>query len=156
MADHIATGQKVAIKTLTYSDMVAKGVDKTYEKEIWIQQKLSHPHILRIFETIRDDKFIHIVMEFASGGELFGLINQGRLREDLARSYFQQLISALEHCHNRQIVHRDLKPENLLLDEAKQIKVADFGLATQMQDGKFLRRDCGSANYASIEQLSRK
>ncbi|TXG65279.1 hypothetical protein EZV62_006554 [Acer yangbiense] len=73
---------------------------------------------------------IFFVMEYAKGGELFAkIIAKGRLNEDLARRYFQQLISAVDFCHSRGIYHRDLKPENLLLDKKEDLKISDFGQA---------------------------
>ncbi|KAB5552668.1 hypothetical protein DKX38_009979 [Salix brachista] len=62
-------------------------------------------------------------MDLVRGGELFSKIAKGRLREDVARVYFQQLISAIDFCHSRDVYHRDLKPENLLLDEDGKLKV---------------------------------
>ncbi|KAK0602300.1 hypothetical protein LWI29_032105 [Acer saccharum] len=73
---------------------------------------------------------IFFVMEYAKRGELFAkIIAKGRLNEDLARRYFQQLISAVDFCHSRGICHRDLKPENILLDENEDLKISDFGQA---------------------------
>ncbi|KAK0600350.1 hypothetical protein LWI29_014041 [Acer saccharum] len=69
-------------------------------------------------------------MEYAKGGELFAkIIAKGRLNEDLARRYFQQLISTVDFCHSRGIYHSDLKPENLLLDGNEDLKISDFGQA---------------------------
>jgi serine/threonine protein kinase len=60
-------------------------------------------------------------------------LNQGRLREDQSRKYFQQLIDAVDYCHSRGVYHRDLKPENLLLDAAGNLKISDFGLSALPQ-----------------------
>jgi len=97
-------------------------------------------------------------MEYMSGGELFDVIaNKGKMSENDARSFFQQLVSSLEYCHNRQIAHRDLKPENILLDDTKKfLKLADFGLCNRMRDGRFLLTPCGSPNYAAPEVVSDK
>ena len=62
-----------------------------------------------------------------------------------------QLVSSLQYCHSNNISHRDLKPENLLFDEMMNLKVCDFGLCNQIQDGKFLMTSCGSPNYAAPE-----
>ena len=63
------------------------------------------------------------------GGELFDyIVARGRLKEDEAKRFFCQIISALDYCHLNLIIHRDLKPENLLLDANKNIKINDFGL----------------------------
>ncbi|KAJ6379667.1 hypothetical protein OIU76_016336 [Salix suchowensis] len=97
-------------------------------------------------------------MEYAKCGELFEyILEKGRLQEDEAHRFFQQTISGLEYCPTGIIVvHRDLKPENLLLDSKHNVKIADFGLSNIMQDGHFLKTNCGSYNYAAPEVLARK
>jgi carbon catabolite-derepressing protein kinase len=97
-----------------------------------------------------------MVLEYA-GGELFDyIVNNGRLQEDKARKFFQQIVCAVEYCHRHKIVHRDLKPENLLLDDQFNVKIADFGLSNIMTDGNFLKTSCGSPNYAAPEVISGK
>jgi carbon catabolite-derepressing protein kinase len=97
-----------------------------------------------------------MVLEYA-GGELFDyIVSKGRLPESEARRLFQQIISAVEHCHRHKIVHRDLKPENVLLDADMNVKIADFGLSNLMRDGDFLQTSCGSPNYASPEVIAGK
>ena len=96
-----------------------------------------------------------MVMEYVSGGELFDLIvRSGKLKEESARRFFQQIVSAVEYCHNHLVVHRDLKPENILLDAANNVKIADFGLSNIMRDGDMLLTSCGSPNYAAPEVIS--
>jgi carbon catabolite-derepressing protein kinase len=97
-----------------------------------------------------------MVLEYA-GGELFDyIVSNGRLGEDKARKFFQQIVAAVEYCHRHKIVHRDLKPENLLLDDQYFVKIADFGLSNIMTDGNFLKTSCGSPNYAAPEVISGK
>ena len=97
-----------------------------------------------------------MVLEYA-GGELFDyIVSHGRMPEDSARRFFQQMICAVEYCHRHKIVHRDLKPENLLLDGRLNVKIADFGLSNIMTDGNFLKTSCGSPNYAAPEVISGK
>jgi carbon catabolite-derepressing protein kinase len=97
-----------------------------------------------------------MVLEYA-GTELFDYIVQhGKLTEDKARRFFQQIVCAVEYCHRHKIVHRDLKPENLLLDENLNVKIADFGLSNIMTDGNFLKTSCGSPNYAAPEVIAGK
>ena len=89
-------------------------------------------------------------------GELFDyIVEKGRLVEDEARQFFQQIISGVEYCHRNMVVHRDLKPENLLLDAKMNVKIADFGLSNVMRDGHFLKTSCGSPNYAAPEVCAR-
>ncbi|KAF5943403.1 hypothetical protein HYC85_017480 [Camellia sinensis] len=66
---------------------------------------------------------IYFAMEYVRGGELFNKVAKGRLKEDAARKYFQQLVAAVDFCHSRGVYHRDLKPKNLLLDEHGNLKV---------------------------------
>lgn len=100
--------------------------------------------------------YIVMVIEFLEG-ELFDyIVKRGRMPENEARRFFQQIICAVEYCHQFKIVHRDLKPENLLLDHALNVKIADFGLSNVMRDGDFLKTSCGSPNYAAPEVISGK
>ncbi|KAF4366515.1 hypothetical protein F8388_003753 [Cannabis sativa] len=103
---------------------------------------------------------IYIVLEFVDGGELFDKIaKHGRLKEEEARTYFQQLINAVDYCHSRGVFHRDLKPENLLLDSYGFLKVSDFGLSAisqQVQGDGLLHTACGTPNYVAPEVLTSK
>jgi carbon catabolite-derepressing protein kinase len=108
------------------------------------------------YTVITTPKEIVMVLEYA-GGELFDyIVAHGRMTEDKARKFFQQIICAIEYCHRHKIVHRDLKPENLLLDSNLNVKIADFGLSNIMTDGNFLKTSCGSPNYAAPEVISGK
>ena len=97
-----------------------------------------------------------MVLEYA-GSELFNyIVDHGKMQEDKARQFLQQIVCAVEYCHRHKIVHRDLKPENLLLDDNLHVKIADFGLSNIMTDGNFLKTSCGSPNYAAPEVISGK
>ncbi|XP_048438820.1 CBL-interacting protein kinase 32-like [Pyrus x bretschneideri] len=106
-------------------------------------------------EVMGSETKIFIDMEFVTGGELFDkIVNNGRMREDEARRYFQQLINAVDYCHSRGVYHRDLKPENLLLDACGNLKVSDFGLsALSQQDDGLIHTTCGTPNYVAPEVL---
>ena len=124
-------------------------------REIKILRLFMHPHIIRLYEVIETPNDIYVVMEYIESGELFDyIVEKGRLMEDEARHFFQQIISGVEYCHRNMVVHRDLKPENLLLDSRANVKIADFGLSNVMRDGHFLKTSCGSPNYAAPEVIS--
>ncbi|BAS83926.1 Os03g0319400, partial [Oryza sativa Japonica Group] len=92
-----------------------------------------------------------------TGGELFEIIaTNGRLKEEEARKYFQQLINAVDYCHSRGVYHRDLKLENLLLDASGNLKVSDFGLSAlteQVKADGLLHTTCGTPNYVAPEVI---
>eukprot|EP00004_Rigifila_ramosa_P020837 TRINITY_DN545_c0_g1_i1.p1 TRINITY_DN545_c0_g1~~TRINITY_DN545_c0_g1_i1.p1 ORF type:complete len:588 (-),score=152.43 TRINITY_DN545_c0_g1_i1:219-1829(-) len=130
-------------------------MDDKIRREIQILKLFMHPHIIRLYEVIDTQSDIFMVMEYVSGGELFDyIVSNGKLPEDEARRFFQQIISGVEYCHRHSVVHRDLKPENLLLDANYNVKIADFGLSNIMVDGDFLKTSCGSPNYAAPEVIS--
>lgn len=79
-----------------------------------------------------------------------------KLSEAEARKLFQQLIDAVDYCHNRGVYHRDLKPENLLLDGKGNLKVSDFGLSALQKPGGMLTTACGSPWYVAPELLASK
>ncbi|KAK9085925.1 hypothetical protein Sjap_026336 [Stephania japonica] len=91
--------------------------------------------------------------------KMIGQASNGRLKEDEARKYFQQLINAVDYCHSRGVYHRDLKPENLLLDSKGQLKVSDFGLSAlpqQVREDGLLYTTCGTPNYVAPEVVNNK
>ncbi|KAK6120447.1 hypothetical protein DH2020_045811 [Rehmannia glutinosa] len=148
---HTLTGLKVAIKILDRQSIDDCEAEKV-RREIHIMRQLFHPHVVRLFEVIETPSHVYVVMEYMNSGELFYYLTEnGKLHEDEARRFFQQIISGVEYCHRHLVVHRDLKPENLLLDAQHNVKIADFGLGNIMRDGHFLKTSCGSPNYAAPE-----
>lgn len=118
---------------------------------------LSHPHIVRLYEVIDTPKELYLVMEYASGGEIFDyLVAHGRMKEKEARRCFRQIVDAIEYCHNLRVIHRDLKAENLLLDSELNVKIADFGFSNQFSPGQRLNTWCGSPPYAAPELFQGK
>ncbi|KAI8466197.1 MAG: kinase-like domain-containing protein [Monoraphidium minutum] len=157
VAEHILTGHKVAIKILNRRKIQAMDMEEKVRREIKILRLFMHPHIIRLYEVIETPSDIYVVTEYVKGGELFDhIVEKGRLPEDEARHFFQQIISGVEYCHRNMVVHRDLKPENVLLDSSMAVKIADFGLSNVMHDGHFLKTSCGSPNYAAPEVISGK
>ena len=157
IAEHVLTGHKVAIKILNRRKIKNMEMEEKVRREIKILRLFMHHHIIRLYEVVETPTDIYVVMEYVKSGELFDyIVEKGRLQEDEARSFFQQIISGVEYCHRNMVVHRDLKPENLLLDSKWNVKIADFGLSNIMRDGHFLKTSCGSPNYAAPEVISGK
>lgn len=154
-AKHQHNGHKVAVKILNRNKIKNLDVVGKIRREIQNLKLFRHPHIIKLYQVISTPTDIFMIMEYVSGGELFDyIVKHGRLVEDEARRFFQQIVSGVDYCHRHMVVHRDLKPENLLLDYNLNVKIADFGLSNMMMDGEFLRTSCGSPNYASPEIIS--
>lgn len=147
---NLKTGQSVAIKVIDKEKVLKVGLMDQIKREISVMRLVKHPNVLQLYEVMATKNKIYFVIEYAKGGELFNKVAKGRLKEDVASTYFQQLISAIDFCHSRGVSHRDLKPENLLLDENEGLKVSDFGLSaaaeSRRQDG-LLHTTCGTPAY---------
>ncbi|KAG7609963.1 Protein kinase-like domain superfamily [Arabidopsis suecica] len=152
------TGDPVALMILDKDKVLKHKMAEQIKREISIMKLINHPNVVQLYEVLASKAKIYIVLEFISGGKLFDKIkNDGRMNEDEAQRYFQQLINAVDYCHSRGVYHRDLKPENLLLDAQENLKVAEFGLIalSQQAGGDGLRHTaCGNPNYAAPEVLN--
>lgn len=154
LGTHILTGEKVAIKQIEKSKITQKMERTRIEREIKILKIMHHSNIIQLFSVIQSSTTIDLIMEYASGRELFEyIISKQHLSEIEACRFFQQIISGIEYLNKLRIVHRDIKPENLLLDEKNNIKIVDFGLSNVYSKGNMLLTACGSPCYAAPEML---
>ncbi|XP_063649986.1 MAP/microtubule affinity-regulating kinase 3 isoform X20 [Pan troglodytes] len=148
--------ENVAIKIIDKTQLNPTSLQKLF-REVRIMKILNHPNIVKLFEVIETEKTLYLIMEYASGGEVFDyLVAHGRMKEKEARSKFRQIVSAVQYCHQKRIVHRDLKAENLLLDADMNIKIADFGFSNEFTVGGKLDTFCGSPPYAAPELFQGK
>ncbi|KAL6544868.1 CBL-interacting serine/threonine-protein kinase 20 [Orobanche minor] len=158
-ARNLKTGQSVAIKIIDKEKIMRVGLIDQIKREISVMGLVKHPNVVKLHEVMASKSKIYFAMEYVRGGELFNKVAKGRLKEDAARKYFQQLIAAVDFCHSRGVYHRDLKPENLLLDEFGNLKVSDFGLSallnSKRQDG-LLHTTCGTPAYVAPEVINKK
>ncbi|CAN8310928.1 unnamed protein product [Cochlearia groenlandica] len=159
-ARNTVSGDLAAIKILDRDKVLRHKMVEQLKREISTMKLIKHPNVVEIIEVMASKTKIYIVLELVIGGELFDKIaQQGRLKEDEARSYFHQLINAVDYCHSRGVYHRDLKPENLILDANGVLKVSDFGLSAfsrQVREDGLLHTACGTPNYVAPEVLSDK
>ncbi|KAK2657405.1 hypothetical protein Ddye_010457 [Dipteronia dyeriana] len=149
------TKELVAVKYIERGDKI----DGNVRREIINHRSLRHPNIVRFKEVILTPTHLAIVMEYASGGELFERIcNAGRFSEDEARFFFQQLISGVSFCHAMQVCHRDLKLENSLLDgsQAPRLKICDFGYSKSSVLHSQPKSTVGTPAYIAPEVLLRQ
>ncbi|CAD8182840.1 unnamed protein product [Paramecium pentaurelia] len=141
-----------ARKTISKSKLKTQESLDNLKREILIQKKLCHPNILKLCYCYEDQMSVFLILEYAELGSLFQLIKRKqRLQEREAYQYFSQLLAGLEYMHKMKIVHRDLKPENLLITKSGDLKIGDFGWATQMPN--YHKAFCGTTEYMSPEMI---
>lgn len=158
-AKRLGSGESVAIKVINKDQVKKQGMMEQIQREISVLRLVRHPNVVELKEVMATKTKIFFVMEFVKGGELFAKVAKGKLKEDSARKYFQQLVSAVDFCHSRGVSHRDLKPENLLLDENENLKVSDFGLSAlpeQLRNDGLLHTQCGTPAYVAPEVLRKR
>ncbi|XP_046964911.1 serine/threonine-protein kinase PLK4 [Vanessa cardui] len=153
------TGLFVAIKMIDKALMASAGMIGRVRQEVTIHSRLKHPAILELFTFFEDAHYVYLVLELAHNGELakhFKLGTRG-LSEKAASDIFRQVVSGVLYLHTHNIIHRDLSLNNLLLTKDLSVKIADFGLATQLNgpDEKHVTM-CGTPNYISPEVASRE
>src|SRR6266545_4791780 len=128
LADDLRHGRKVAIKVMKPEIAAAIGPDR-FLREIDTVARLTHPHILPLYDSGSVDGQLYYVMPHIQGASLRAMLNRERqLTLDEAVRLTQGIASALGHAHQQGVVHRDIKPENVLLSDGIAL-VADFGLA---------------------------
>eukprot|EP01111_Echinosteliopsis_oligospora_P012094 TRINITY_DN4109_c0_g1_i1.p1 TRINITY_DN4109_c0_g1~~TRINITY_DN4109_c0_g1_i1.p1 ORF type:complete len:359 (-),score=82.41 TRINITY_DN4109_c0_g1_i1:103-1149(-) len=159
-----ADGRILVWKEMNYGHMEEKEKQLVVQ-EVNILQKLRHPHIVRYYDRIidRESTTLRIVMEFCPCGDLAGLIKKCRIEkqyidEDVIWKILLQILQALAECHNRKdgiILHRDIKPGNIFLDQGRNVKLGDFGLARVLGDhSHFANTYVGTPFYMSPEQMA--
>jgi calcium-dependent protein kinase len=134
-----------------------------FKLEINLMIQIDHPNVIKLYEVFEDSRYIYLIMEECSGGELFDRIYERISKKSLysekeAAKIFRQLMSAICHCHSSKICHRDLKPENLLFlnNTEDDLKVIDFGLSRYFNEinKNKMNTKVGTAYYVSPEVLS--
>jgi predicted Ser/Thr protein kinase len=152
LADDLKMGRPVAVKVVEHS----VDVEDRVVREAQAAAKLSHPHILTVYEMIRQPDRTFLLTEYIQGKTLRELYREQTLGDADILETGVQLCRALEHAHKRGVVHRDIKPENIMLVEGDTIDVRlmDFGVA-QLEDRASITMDgdlVGTLAYMSPEQ----
>ena len=158
-AIHKPTNQKVALKIYDKFKLLEPNRKKSVQREIQILSRISHPHIMKLHESIDTTKHLYLVMEYIRGFSLHSYLKSKpnrRLSETEAKVVFRQLMDAINYCHRHNITHRDIKLENILLDQDKRVKLIDFGFSTCFPHEKKVRMFCGTPSYMAPEIVSKK
>lgn len=154
----VETGMECAIKIIDVEQLAREHLEDQLKREIVSMKVLQHENIVELRDVIRTVNHIYLILELLTGGELFTrLTEEKRFTEEVARSYFQQLVAGVMYCHGLGIAHRDLKPENLLLSADGVLKISDFGLSNLQRASQsgtnMLQTVCGTPNYVAPEVL---
>jgi len=166
---NIKTGKPVALKFMNKAEgnWAQEQADQV-STEIMALKRIQHPNVMKLYAYDLTAKYpekdgtiidtILLVLEMAPGGELFDILYYTQhLKEDVARTYFQQLIAGLDAIHKADVCHRDLKPQNLLLDKHFRLKITDFGLSNIFEEDteKMLMKTTyvGTKGYQAPELL---
>lgn len=159
IAIHKASKMRVAIKIYEKSKIMEPQRKKSVKREIKLLKMMSHPFIIKLYETFETNHHINIIMEYVGGPSLYSYLKSQphkKLSEHEAKRIFRQITQALEYCHRKCITHRDIKLENLLMDENKNIKLIDFGFSTYMPNDQKVKMFCGTPSYMAPEIVLKK
>ncbi|KAJ3682921.1 hypothetical protein LUZ60_013148 [Juncus effusus] len=146
------TAEIYAMKVLRKDKILEKNLVEYTKAERDILTKIDHPFVVQLRYSFQTKYRLYLVLDFVNGGHLFfQLYHQGLFREDLARIYAAEIISAVSHLHANGIMHRDLKPENILLDSDGHAMLTDFGMAKEFDENTRSNSMCGTTEYMAPE-----
>ncbi|XP_076834890.1 serine/threonine-protein kinase PLK4 isoform X2 [Brachyhypopomus gauderio] len=157
-AKSVNTGLEVAIKMIDKKAMHKAGMVQRVINEVEIQCRLKHPSILELYNYFEDSNYVYLVLEMCHNGEMSRFLKDRKkpFTEEEVRHFMHQIVKGMLYLHTHGIMHRDLTLANLLLTSNMNIKIADFGLATQLRlpsEKHFTM--CGTPNYISPEVATR-
>nr|XP_020446522.1 serine/threonine-protein kinase PLK4 [Monopterus albus] len=157
-AKSVKTGLEVAIKMIDKKAMHKAGMVQRVTNEVEIHCRLKHPSVLELYNYFEDSNYVYLVLEMCHNGEMSRYLKERKMSfsEDEARQFMHQIVKGMLYLHTHGILHRDLTLSNLLLTSNMNIKIADFGLATQLRlpNEKHFTM-CGTPNYISPEVATR-
>lgn len=153
-AEHNLMGREVAVKVLSRPRSTPEA-EANFQREIRLQAKLDHPHLVRAYDAGHDGNVYYLVVEYVPGTDLRRLVRtQGKLDMQQAATVVMHAAEGLAHAHRQGLIHRDVKPGNLLVTPQGHTKVSDLGLAGFMDEGRNDPRAgkiVGTADYISPE-----
>ncbi|XP_011308158.1 serine/threonine-protein kinase MARK1 [Fopius arisanus] len=155
LARHVFTGEKVAVKVIDKSKLDEVSRAHLFQ-EVRCMKLVQHPNVVRLYEVIDTQTKLYLILELGDGGDLYDYImrHDSGLTEELARTYFRQIVRAISYCHRLHVVHRDLKPENVVFfEKLGTVKLTDFGFSNRFCPGQKLETSCGSLAYSAPEIL---
>ncbi|PIA13002.1 kinase-like protein, partial [Coemansia reversa NRRL 1564] len=160
----------VAIKVVDKRGLRDATAEQRLATEVAIHETLEHRHVVRLYESFEDGRFVYLVMEYCAGGDLWRHLRRRQqgmggaatgevaaVDENEARKIVGQVAAAMAYLHAGGVLHRDLKLANILLADSGDVRVADFGLATSVGAGlEEPATVCGTPSYLAPEMLARR
>jgi len=156
-ATHKKSKRKYAVKIIDKKNL-GESHAVSLKREIEIMQQVAHPNIIKLRQVFENEKkYVYLVMELVTGGELFDrIVDKSQYGEKDAALLTKKMVDALKYLHERKIAHRDLKPENILLANQMSdtdVKLADFGLSRMIDESTMMKTACGTPTYVAPEVL---
>lgn len=151
-----SAGALVVLKVMRKRRIERLRMQRHVAHEIKIHAHLCHPRIIRLFGFFWDHSCIYMILEHASGGDLYSLLQKQpsqNFEESVAAPFISQLASAVAYCHRMHVIHRDLKPQNALISQKVRLKLADFGWAAHTYPEERRWTLCGTLDYLPPEMV---
>lgn len=154
---HKLARKLVAIKSMNKQYLNNESSNKKVRQEVSIIKRTRHPNVVKLYETFESNKYVLFSMEMWAGGDLLNYVRKRRkLKENVAKILFKQIIEAIGYIHTRSIVHRDIKLDNILLDGKGNVKIGDFGVSRIVKPGEIMKEQWGTPAYIAPEILEDK
>ena len=157
-AREVNSGEIHAIKVISKEKTEQNGLLERVVKEIEVHHRLEHTNIVNFYAFTEDAKFMYLIMEYCSGGNLYDMLKRhrretgGGVGNKRAAQLIYQLGCGVAYLHRNNVMHRDLKLSNLLLSSKGELKIADFGLAVILDHPDEEHYTvCGTTNYIAPE-----
>lgn len=146
--------QVLAVKCIDKKKVARKQLQNQLALEIAVHQTLTHPNIVRFYDFSHDHDFVYFYLEYAAGGDMFQYVRTYQPEEATIAYLLYQVADALAFCHDHGVVHRDMKPENILMTEAGEPKLTDFGFADRVVRGECRHpMSCGTTDFMAPEMV---
>ena len=152
-ARYLPNNNIYAIKAIDLKELAPEEYENV-EKEIKIHSRLQCDQIVQFHDFFVYEDCVYMVMEYCSNGSLFNyLTSRVFIPDNTIRRFFYQTVLGVKYLHDNDIVLRDLKPENILLDDDLNIRICDFGWASDISDANYCSARSGTLAYMSPESL---